>query len=118
LGASERNVRQARELRKKMSLPEVLLWRELRGRPQGFKFRKQFPLLGYVADFACVGIRLLVEIDGIAHSMGDRPVRDAERDAVLTGSEWEVLRIAASDVLDDPAAVAASIIAHAQGQRS
>ena len=100
-----------------MSLPEVLLWRELKGKPLGLKFRKQCPLLGYVADFACVEVRLLVEIDGLAHTMGDRPAEDMKRDAVLMGKGWHVLRIAASDGLKEPATVAGSIVALAESYR-
>lgn len=66
-----------------MSLPEVLLWRELKGQPLGVKFRRQFPVRGFIADFACLEVRLLVEIDGIAHDMGGRPERDERRDALL-----------------------------------
>ena len=76
-------VKRARKLRKEMSLPEVLLWRELKGQPLEVKFRRQFPVRGYIADFACVEVRLLIEIDGIAHDMGDRPVRDDQRDILL-----------------------------------
>jgi hypothetical protein len=47
VGAPEQTVKRARRLRKEMSLPEVLLWRELQKRPGGFKFRKQFPQGGF-----------------------------------------------------------------------
>lgn len=100
-----------------MTLPEVLLWRELRGKPLGIKFRRQFPVLGFVADFACVEVRLLIEVDGIAHDMGERPERDMKRDAMLTDRGWQVIRIAAKDVLGDAARVAASIIALAASLR-
>jgi very-short-patch-repair endonuclease len=117
VGASPRDVRFARQLRKDMSLPEVLLWRELRGKPMGLKFRRQFPVLGYVADFACVEVRLLIEIDGIVHDMGDQPARDVERDAILTNKGWKVLRIAATDVLRDVSGMAGSIVALAESIR-
>jgi very-short-patch-repair endonuclease len=63
----------ARRLRRTMSLPEVLLWTQLRGKPLGIKFRKQHPVGDYVVDFYCAEKQLAVEIDGIAHDMGDRP---------------------------------------------
>ena len=53
-------VKRARKLRAAMSLPEVLLWRELKGQPLGVKFRRQFPVRGYIADFACLDVRLLI----------------------------------------------------------
>jgi very-short-patch-repair endonuclease len=100
-----------------MTFPEVLLWRELRGKPLGLKFRRQFPVLGYVGDFACVEIRLLIEIDGIAHDMGDNPQHDEQRDAILMNQGWRVLRIAAKDVLADVKASAASVVALAESLR-
>ena len=100
-----------------MTLPEVLLWRELKGKPQGIKFRKQFPVRGYVADFACVEVRLLIEIDGIVHDMGENPERDVRRDDELTRSGWKVVRISAKEVLADVAECAASIVALAASLR-
>ena len=94
-----------------MSLPEVLLWRELKGKPLGMKFRRQFPILGFVADFACVEARLIIEIDGIVHEMGNRPERDVTRDAILTGKGWRVERIPAADVLKEVKVVAGAIVA-------
>ena len=66
-----------------MSLPEVLLWQVLRTRPGVFKFRRQFPFEQITADFACLGSRLIIEVDGDNHSFGDRPQKDAARDAML-----------------------------------
>lgn len=100
-----------------MSLPEVLLWNELRGQPQGLKFRRQHPVRGFIADFACLDRRLLVEVDGIAHDMGDRPSRDEIRNGVLGELGWTVLRVPAADVLKDPATVAATVIALAVSLR-
>ena len=117
LGTDPKNIANARTLRKAMTLPELLLWRELRGKPLGLKFRRQFPVLGYVADFACVEVRLLIEIDGAAHDMGERPARDVVRDAVLTDRGWRVVRIAAANVLQDAGSVALSIVALAENLR-
>ncbi len=111
LGVSDKTVKLARALRMKMSLPEVLLWQHLKGKPLGMKFRKQHGLLtGHVADFACVEVRLLIEVDGIAHDMGDRPERDEARTAELEDLGWRVIRFTAKDVLKDAAAVAESIV--------
>ncbi len=84
-----------------MSLPEVLLWQQLRKRSGGFRFRRQFPLDGYVRDFACLDRRLAIEVDGEAHSRGNRPARDEHRDQVLGGLGYATLRIPARDVLDN-----------------
>jgi len=83
-----------------MTLPEVILWQQLRRRPDGFRFRRQFPVSGYVVDFACLERRLAIEIDGEAHSMGSKPERDRVRDGRLSDVGFKTLRIAARDVLD------------------
>jgi very-short-patch-repair endonuclease len=104
------SVKRARKLRKEMSLPEVLLWRLLRGQPQGVKFRRQHPSGELGIDFYCSDARLVIEIDGIAHNMGDRPQRDIRRDAWLKSEGLDTVRIAAKDVLSDHVAVADSIV--------
>jgi very-short-patch-repair endonuclease len=93
-----------------MSLPEVLLWRHLRKRPGGLKFRRQFPIGQITVDFACLERRLIVEVDGEGHSFGDQPRRDAARDAILNREGFRVMRIAARDVLKDMDAVLRFIV--------
>jgi very-short-patch-repair endonuclease len=96
-----------------MSYPEILLWRELRRRPGGLKFRRQHPSGPYTLDFYCNDARLAVEVDGEAHERGDRPVKDKARDAWLAGAGIETLRIAAIEVLHDLEAVLRAILARA-----
>ena len=98
-----------------MSLPEVLLWRELRGKQP--KFRRQVPIAGYIADFACAEVRLIIEVDGFAHDTGDRPARDEKRTRILEGEVWCVMRIAAQRVLNDPVAAADAILRLADASR-
>ena len=104
-------VAQARKLRKNMSLPEVLLWRLLKGQPMGVKFRRQHPSDKIGMDFYCLDARLVIEVDGFAHDTGDRPERDVKRDAWLHSQGLETVRIPATDVLEDPVSVAESIVA-------
>ena len=89
----------ARRLRRSMSLPEVLLWRELRKRPAGLQFRRQHPAGPYVLDFFCATANVAIEVDGEAHNRGDRPHRDTARDAWLRGRRIQVIRIPAVEVL-------------------
>ena len=107
-------VKRAKQLRKQMSLPEVLLWRELRGSPEGLRFRKQHPAGAYVLDFFCARANLAIEIDGIAHDMGNRPQIDADRDAWLKQRRIDTVRIAARDVLRDPQEVAQAVVRFTQ----
>ena len=106
-------VYEARAARRKMSLPEVLLWQRLKGSPQGIAFRKQHPIGGYRADFYCPAAKLVIEVDGAAHDMGDRPGRDVERTKLLEAKGYQVLRIPAADVLRDADEAAQSIVSFA-----
>ena len=110
-GKPASTVQRAKRLRREMSLPEVLLWRNLRGSPQGVRFRNQHPAGVYVLDFFCARANLAIEIDGLAHDMGNRPQRDEQRDAWLQDYRIDTVRIPASEVLRDPVAVAESIVA-------
>ncbi|MEM8696967.1 MAG: endonuclease domain-containing protein [Pseudomonadota bacterium] len=96
-----KTVRKARAQRRMMTLPEVLLWRELRKRPRNLKFRRQHPVGDYVLDFFNAESHLAIEVDGDAHNRGERPARDGIRDAWLNEKEIDVLRIPAGDVLHD-----------------
>ena len=111
LNASNRAFRIARRERRTGNLPEVLVWRELRKRPGGLKFRRQHPLGEVVLDFACLERRAAIEIDGLAHDRGDRPLRDLNRDASLQSRGFAVLRIPAAFVLKDLSAAIDGIVA-------
>ena len=115
LQGTARTGQRARQLRQSMSLPEVLLWRELRKRPKGLKFRRQHPSGPYVADFYCHDARLIIEIDGEAHDRGERPIRDIERDKWFEARRFCVLRIPAHEVLSDLDAVVTLISEKAKG---
>ncbi len=103
--------RRASQLREELTLPEVLLWQALRKRPGALKFRRQHPAGPYVLDFFCPAAKLAVEVDGKAHDMGDRPERDAARDAFVAEHGVQTLRIPATDVLRDRDEVIARIVA-------
>ena len=105
--ADRQTVKLARTLRRPMSPPEFALWVRLRARGAGKQvWRRQHPLGAYVLDFYCHAARLVVEVDGISHGMGDRATHDERRDNWLRAQGLRVLRIAASDVLADPDNVA------------
>ena len=103
--ARPKTTRAARKLRREMTLPEVILWQCLRQRPDGLKFRRQHPTGPYILDFFCGDARLAIEVDGEAHSRGDRPERDATRDEWLRTAGIETLRVPAVDLLKDADAV-------------
>ena len=104
-------IKRARRLRKEMSLPEVLLWRELQKRPGGFKFRRQVAQHPYTLDFACLSARLAIEVDGQAHDRGDQPQKDGVRDEVMAERGFRTLRLLASDVFKDMESCVTGIVA-------
>ncbi|WP_394889340.1 endonuclease domain-containing protein [Mesorhizobium sp. AaZ16] len=96
--------KRATKLRRDMSLPEVILWEQLRrGGLDGMRFRRQHPVGPYVLDFYCAASRLAVEVDGAVHDLLGQTHHDICRDAWLAGRGIRTLRIAASDVLEDQA---------------
>ena len=89
----------ARKLRKNMTEAEKLFWYHVRDRQlSGYKFRRQLPVGPYVADFACLETKLIVEIDGGQHngSLGD-----IKRDADLNTAGFKVARYWNNDVLNN-----------------
>jgi very-short-patch-repair endonuclease len=58
----------ARILRNNMTLGEILLWKELKGKKLlGYDFHRQKPIDEYVVDFYCPALKLVVEVDGESH---------------------------------------------------
>ena len=79
-----------RNLRRNMTDVEVKLWNALRDRRfENYKFRRQFPIGKYIADFVCLDCRLIIELDGTQHQDSER---DVVRDAWLKSQNFRVLR--------------------------
>ena len=100
--------KRARQLRVRQTAAESLLWQVLRGRRLcGLKFRRQYPILSFIVDFACVEHHLIVELDGGYHDyISDR---DQARQQELETDGWRVVRFGNDDVLSDVDAVAVAI---------
>jgi very-short-patch-repair endonuclease len=84
----------ARALRRDMTDAERKLWSGLRGEQLGVKFRRQHPLGNYIADFACLELKLIVELDGSQHA--DNQVYDLARDAFFKAQGFTVMRFPSS----------------------
>jgi very-short-patch-repair endonuclease len=109
------NRRNAREMRKSMTDAELKLWNELRAhRLMGLSFRRQMPISGFIADFACPAKWLSVELDGSQHGEEDVIRTDGMRTAALEALGWTVLRFWNDDVLRDLDGVCAHIVAAAR----
>ncbi|WP_095091772.1 endonuclease domain-containing protein [Mesorhizobium sophorae] len=92
----------ARSMRKVMTNAELKLWNELRAhRLMGLGFRRQYPIAGYIIDFACPEKKLVVEVDGSQHGRADSTVADLVRTKRLEQDGWAVLRFWNDDVVRD-----------------
>jgi very-short-patch-repair endonuclease len=88
----------ARKLRRSETDAEKLLWKHLRGRRlDGYKFRRQVSIGGYVADFAALEARLIIELDGGQYA--ERIAEDQMRTAELERFGFRVVRFWNHDVL-------------------
>ena len=104
-----RGTTNARTLRSASTDAELALWRYLRARRMSdLKFRRQFPISGYVVDFVCLEKKLVVELDGGQHE--ENQVGDERRTAVLARSGFRVLRFWNDEVLKNIDAVLAEIL--------
>ncbi|MBU4432825.1 MAG: endonuclease domain-containing protein [Alphaproteobacteria bacterium] len=100
----------AKSLRETLTPPEVMLCSRLKTRqPGGPRIRRQHPLGPYVADFYCAEARLVIEVYGWCHNLGDRPERDVPRDGWMTAQGLTVVRYPAAEVLADLTGVADGI---------
>ena len=90
----------ARRLRRNQTNAEKLLWSRLRARQlNGVKFRRQFPLPPFVADFCCEAARLVVEVDGGQHAEAGKS--EQARTESIEGRGYRVIRFWNSDVLSN-----------------
>jgi very-short-patch-repair endonuclease len=97
----------AKDLRRRMSAPERLLWYMLKGDALGLHFRRQHPVGPFILDFYCASAKLGVEVDGPMHE--ETADYDARRDAWLAREGIRVLRFTLADLEQRPAWVVAAI---------
>jgi very-short-patch-repair endonuclease len=85
-----------------MTKAEFALWLRLReANAHGFKFRRQHPIGAYIADFAHIRGKLVVEVDGATHWTQDQLIHDRRRDDFLRKEGWTVLRVANQTIFEN-----------------
>ena len=91
----------ANKLRKSMTKAEACLWKyALRARQmRGYRFRRQRPVLSYIADFMCKELMLVIEVDGLTHNLAEAANRDRQKTTALEDAGFTVLRFTDDDVL-------------------
>ncbi len=103
-----KRISNARERRRQSTPSEGLLWSILRARQLcGLKFRREHPIGGFIADFACEAKKIVVEIDGGYHDQTGE--QDEARERMLRELGWDVLRFSDEDVERDAEAVGQAI---------
>jgi very-short-patch-repair endonuclease len=91
--------------RKKMPEVEVLLWTRFRKwRADGIVIRRQHSISSYIVDFACIAVKLLIELDGCSHEGQEE--YDEARQKWLEDQGWTVMRFSNFEVTENPTDVA------------
>jgi very-short-patch-repair endonuclease len=101
----------ANALRKRMTKAEACLWKYALRASQlkGYPFRRQRPVLNYIADFMCKDLMLIIEVDGITHHDEKVIENDKRRQAELERAGFTVLRFTDNEVLKGIAGVIAEL---------
>ena len=108
--------RRARTLRIQTTDAERHLWRRLRrSQISGYRFRRQAPIADYIADFACLEAKLVIELDGGQHA--EHKVRDEVRDHRIEAQGFRVLRFWDNEVFRETEAVLERILQALEGHR-
>ena len=82
------------------------VWSWLRNRQMfGQKFRREYPIPPYTADFCCPELLLVIEVDGSGHLTDAGQEHDCVRDEFLSRLGYRVLRIPGYDVFKDESSV-------------
>jgi very-short-patch-repair endonuclease len=97
----------ANQLRKSLTKSEACLWKyALRAKQlKGYQFRRQRPVLQYIADFFCKELMLIIEVDGITHDNEISQTKDIQREEQLARAGFKIVRFTDEDVLNNMAGV-------------
>ena len=93
----------ANKLRKEMTKAEACLWKYIlkAGQLKGYQFRRQRSILNYIADFMCVELMLVIEVDGITHQWAETIIKDKKKQSDLEAAGFTVLRFTDEEVLNN-----------------
>ncbi len=105
----KRRVASARDLRKRQTPAETLLWEALRGDELGHRIRRQHGIGPFVVDFCCVPARLVIEVDGDIHDLPDVAEQDQWRSEYLIARGFSDIRFSNEQILSELDQVLAAI---------
>ena len=86
-----------------MTKAEACLWKYILKAKQlkGYQFRRQRSVLKYIADFMCMELMLIIEVDGITHHWQETIVKDKEKQADLEAAGFIILRFTDDEILNN-----------------
>ena len=98
-----------------MTPTEAVLWEFLRARRlENLKFRRLAPAAGFIGDFACHDVKLVVELDGGIHNI--REIEDCLRDTRMRAEGYTVLRCPNAAFRNNPNVLLDAIRVHVSGR--
>lgn len=101
-GAKPSIYKLAKELRKNETAAEKILWERLnRNQILGLQFRRQHPINRFIADFFCVKIKLVIEIDGSIHEIAEYKDHVLGRSEIFYDLGIKVIRFSNEQILEE-----------------
>jgi len=89
------------KLRRNMPEPERRLWRHIKGRQLGVKFRRQHGIGIFIVDFYCSEKHLVIELDGASHFTEEAQLYDRDRSEYLQDIGLEVVRFTNEQIMNE-----------------
>lgn len=99
----------AKIMRYKMTPAENCLWQCLRAKQLGFSFRRQHIIGDYIADFVCLKRKLIIEVDGEIHTLGEQKEHDKMRDTELHAMGFNIIRFTNKQVINETESILQTI---------
>jgi very-short-patch-repair endonuclease len=91
----------AKKLRNTMTIGEIALWQEFKGKKLCVRFSRQIPIDRYIVDFYCKDLKLAIEVDGSIHFEKGQEDKDKKRQTLLASLAVNVIRCSDADVKDN-----------------
>jgi very-short-patch-repair endonuclease len=104
---TKEKLQRAKELRREMTPAEKILWEEIRANKLGVHFRRQQVIAGFIVDFYCHKMALVIEVDGDIHDLQQE--EDARREKVLSALGLKIVRFRNDEVVRELSAVVGKI---------
>ncbi len=88
-------------LRKNGTVAEWMLWQRLKNKQLGARFRRQYSIGYYIADFCSPRKKLVIELDGGVHDDEGARYYDKERQETIEEMGFKILRFRNEEVEKD-----------------